>query len=155
MTLDIVVLALYALGMLVLGWFGMRRSRNQEDYLVAGRNLGPAMYMSTMAATVLGGASTIGSVRLGYVHGIFGAVAVRDDRRRHHHPQPAAREAAHQASHLHGHAGARTAIQPRDAPGERGCDVRVRVDDRCRVDTRHQHRDAGFPEAALLCLRFC
>jgi len=72
MTLDIVVLALYALGMLVLGWFGMRRSRNQEDFLVAGRHLGPAMYMSTMAATVLGGASTIGSVRLGYVHGISG-----------------------------------------------------------------------------------
>ena len=38
MTLDILVLALYALGMLVLGWFGMRRSRNQEDYLVAGPN---------------------------------------------------------------------------------------------------------------------
>src|SRR5689334_8962869 len=72
MTLDILVLVFYALGMLVLGWLGMRRSRNQEDYLVAGRNLGPAMYMSTMAATVLGGASTIGSVRLGYVHGISG-----------------------------------------------------------------------------------
>jgi solute:Na+ symporter, SSS family len=72
MTLDILVLALYALGMLGLGWLGMRRSKNQEDYLVAGRNLGPAMYMSTMAATVLGGASTIGSVRLGYVHGISG-----------------------------------------------------------------------------------
>lgn len=72
MTLDILVLALYALGMLGLGWLGMRRSRNQEDYLVAGRNLGPAMYMSTMAATVLGGASTIGSVRLGYVHGVSG-----------------------------------------------------------------------------------
>ena len=72
MTLDVLVLVLYALGMLALGWLGMRRSKNQEDYLVAGRNLGPAMYMSTMAATVLGGASTIGSVRLGYVHGISG-----------------------------------------------------------------------------------
>jgi SSS family solute:Na+ symporter len=72
MSLDIAVLALYGIGMLVLGWFGMRRSKNQEDFLVAGRNLGPAMYMSTMAATVLGGASTIGSVRLGYVHGISG-----------------------------------------------------------------------------------
>ena len=72
MTLDIFVMVLYALGMLGLGWLGMRRSKNQEDFLVAGRNLGPAMYMSTMAATVLGGASTIGSVRLGYVHGISG-----------------------------------------------------------------------------------
>ena len=72
MSLDIFVMALYALGMLALGWYGMRRSKNQEDFLVAGRHLGPAMYMSTMAATVLGGASTIGSVRLGYVYGISG-----------------------------------------------------------------------------------
>jgi SSS family solute:Na+ symporter len=28
--------------------------------------------MGTMAATVLGGASTVGTVRLGYVHGISG-----------------------------------------------------------------------------------
>ncbi len=72
MTLDVLVFVLYALGMLLLGWFGMRRSKTQEDFLVAGRNLGPGMYMGTMAATVLGGASTIGTVRLGYVYGISG-----------------------------------------------------------------------------------
>lgn len=63
MILDISVVFIYAAGMLLLGWYGMRRARNQEDYLVAGRNLGPAFYMGTMAATV-------GTVRLGYVHGI-------------------------------------------------------------------------------------
>ena len=72
MTLDIFVVLLYAAGMLLLGWFGMRRARNHEDYLVAGRNLGPAFYTGTMAATVLGGAATVGTVRLGYVHGISG-----------------------------------------------------------------------------------
>ena len=72
MGLDVLVLVMYAAGMLLLGWFGMRRSKTQEDFLVAGRNLGPAMYMGTMAATVLGGASTIGTVRLGYVYGISG-----------------------------------------------------------------------------------
>lgn len=72
MALDVLVFILYALGMLLLGWFGLRRSKTQEDFLVAGRNLGPGMYMGTMAATVLGGASTIGTVRLGYVHGISG-----------------------------------------------------------------------------------
>jgi SSS family solute:Na+ symporter len=72
MSLDVIVLVVYALSMLLLGWFGMHRSKNQEDFLVAGRHLGPLRYMSTMAATVLGGASTIGSVRLGYVHGISG-----------------------------------------------------------------------------------
>ncbi|MCU9948790.1 sodium:solute symporter [Pseudomonas solani] len=72
MALDIFVVLIYAAGMLLLGWFGMRRAKNHEEFLVAGRNLGPAFYMGTMAATVLGGASTVGTVRLGYVHGISG-----------------------------------------------------------------------------------
>lgn len=72
MTIDIVVIVIYAIAMLALGWVGMRRAKSSEDYLVAGRSLGPWMYMGTMAATVLGGASTIGTVRLGYVYGISG-----------------------------------------------------------------------------------
>ncbi|MEE1923833.1 sodium:solute symporter [Pseudomonas sp. 148P] len=72
MALDIFVVLIYAAGMLLLGWYGMRRAKTHEDYLVAGRNLGPSLYMGTMAATVLGGASTVGTVKLGYVHGISG-----------------------------------------------------------------------------------
>ncbi len=72
MALDIFVVLIYAAGMLMLGWYGMRKAKSHEDYLVAGRNLGPSLYMGTMAATVLGGASTVGTVRLGYVHGISG-----------------------------------------------------------------------------------
>ena len=72
MALDIIVVLIYAVGMLGLGWYGMRRAKTHEDYLVAGRNLGPTLYMGTMATTVLGGASTVGTVRLGYVHGISG-----------------------------------------------------------------------------------
>ncbi|OEC37972.1 sodium:solute symporter [Pseudomonas sp. 1D4] len=72
MALDIFVVLLYVAGMLALGWYGMRRAKTRDDYLVAGRNLGPGFYLGTMAATVLGGASTIGTVRLGYVHGISG-----------------------------------------------------------------------------------
>ncbi|MBH9344902.1 sodium:solute symporter [Pseudomonas aeruginosa] len=72
MALDILVVLIYAAGMIALGWYGMRRAKTRDDYLVAGRNLGPGFYLGTMAATVLGGASTIGTVRLGYVHGISG-----------------------------------------------------------------------------------
>ncbi|GAC1034068.1 sodium:solute symporter [Pseudomonas sp. No.21] len=72
MALDIFVVLLYVAAMLTLGWYGMRRAKTRDDYLVAGRNLGPGFYLGTMAATVLGGASTIGTVRLGYVHGISG-----------------------------------------------------------------------------------
>ncbi|MGH8382152.1 sodium:solute symporter [Pseudomonas sp.] len=72
MALDLIVVLIYAAAMLALGWYGMRKAKTHEDYLVAGRNLGPSLYMGTMAATVLGGASTVGTVKLGYVHGISG-----------------------------------------------------------------------------------
>jgi len=72
MALDLFVVLIYAAAMLILGYYGMRKAKTNEDFLVAGRNLGPSLYMGTMAATVLGGASTVGTVRLGYVHGISG-----------------------------------------------------------------------------------
>ena len=73
MTIDLAVIALYLSGMVALGWWGMRRTRDKSDYLVAGRRLGPFMYSGTMAAVVLGGASTIGGVGLGYTYGLSGA----------------------------------------------------------------------------------
>ncbi|MFC7344226.1 sodium:solute symporter [Saccharopolyspora griseoalba] len=72
MFFDYAVIALYFAGMLGVGWWGMRRSRSKEDFLVAGRRLGPAFYTGTLAAVVLGGASTIGSTSLGYEYGISG-----------------------------------------------------------------------------------
>lgn len=73
MTLDYVVIGAYLLGMVGIGWWGMHRTRTQSDYLVAGRRLGGFMYAGTMSAVVLGGASTIGGVGLGYSYGISGA----------------------------------------------------------------------------------
>jgi SSS family solute:Na+ symporter len=72
MGLDLFVVFVYIGGMLLLGWLGMRRATSREEFLVAGRNLGPGFYMGTMAATVLGGASTVGTVKLGYLYGISG-----------------------------------------------------------------------------------
>ena len=73
MLIDLAVIAAYLLGMVALGWWGMRRTRNKSDYLVAGRRLGPLMYAGTMAAVVLGGASTVGGIGLGYTYGVSGA----------------------------------------------------------------------------------
>lgn len=70
---DYTVIVVYLAGMLALGWWGMRRTSSTSDFLVAGRRLGPAMYSGTMAAIVLGGASTIGGVGLGYQYGLSGA----------------------------------------------------------------------------------
>ncbi|MCX4400576.1 MULTISPECIES: sodium:solute symporter [unclassified Streptomyces] len=73
MAVDYTVIVVYLAGMLVMGWWGMRRAKSKSDFLVAGRRLGPAMYSGTMAAIVLGGASTIGGVGLGYQYGLSGA----------------------------------------------------------------------------------
>jgi solute:Na+ symporter, SSS family len=70
--LDFVVIALYILGMIGIGLWATKRSKNEEDFLVAGRRLGPTLYAGTMAAVVLGGASTVGGVGLGYQFGISG-----------------------------------------------------------------------------------
>ncbi|MGW3952714.1 sodium:solute symporter [Streptomyces sp. NPDC004752] len=73
MAVDYTVIVVYLAGMLAMGWWGMRRAKSKSEFLVAGRRLGPAMYSGTMAAIVLGGASTIGGVGLGYQYGLSGA----------------------------------------------------------------------------------
>jgi SSS family solute:Na+ symporter len=70
---DYTVIVVYLAGMLAMGWWGMRRARSKSEFLVAGRRLGPSLYSGTMAAIVLGGASTIGGVGLGYQYGLSGA----------------------------------------------------------------------------------
>ncbi|MET9765839.1 sodium:solute symporter [Streptomyces sp. NPDC006415] len=73
MAVDYAVIVVYLAGMLAMGWWGMRRAKSKAEFLVAGRRLGPGMYSGTMAAIVLGGASTIGGVGLGYQYGLSGA----------------------------------------------------------------------------------
>ena len=73
MAVDYAVIVVYLAGMLAMGWWGMRRAKSKSEFLVAGRRLGPVMYSGTMAAIVLGGASTIGGVGLGYKYGLSGA----------------------------------------------------------------------------------
>ncbi|HJG63325.1 MAG TPA: sodium:solute symporter [Corynebacterium stationis] len=70
--LNVAVLSLYLVGMIVFGVWGARRISNTADYLVAGRNLGGTLYAGTMVAVVLGGASAVGGIGLGYAYGISG-----------------------------------------------------------------------------------
>lgn len=70
--LNTVIIVLYLAVMLLFGWWGQRRVTDRSDYLVAGRRLGPVFYAGTMAAVVIGGASAVGGVGLGYQFGISG-----------------------------------------------------------------------------------
>jgi solute:Na+ symporter, SSS family len=70
--LDLAVIILYFVLILGAGYWGLRRARTADDFLVAGRRLGPFMYTGALSAVVLGGASTIGGIGLGYDFGISG-----------------------------------------------------------------------------------
>ncbi|MFV8174521.1 sodium:solute symporter [Mycolicibacterium peregrinum] len=69
---DIAIVVIYLLSMLAFGFWGKSRTKDSADFLVAGRRLGPTLYTGTMAAVVLGGASTVGGVGLGYKWGVSG-----------------------------------------------------------------------------------
>ncbi len=72
MSLDLLVLAAYLVGILFVGLWAQRKATTQEQFLVAGRSVGPLLYSGTLAAIILGGGSTVGGVKLGYQYGISG-----------------------------------------------------------------------------------
>ncbi|MGH8870105.1 MAG: sodium:solute symporter [Actinomycetes bacterium] len=74
--MDAVVVVAYFVLMLAVGGWAAHRARTQDEFLVAGRRLGHTMYFGTLSAVVLGGASTIGGVGLGYSYGLSGAALV-------------------------------------------------------------------------------
>ena len=71
-TIDIALVVLYLAFMLGIGVYTLKYAKSVEDYLVAGRRLVLFTYIPAMAAVVLGGASTIGTGKLGYTFGISG-----------------------------------------------------------------------------------
>ncbi|MFT9848851.1 sodium:solute symporter family protein [Aneurinibacillus sp. REN35] len=71
-TVDVIIMVIYFLVLIFVGFIGAKRAKTSEDYIVAGRNLGFTMYLACLAAVILGGASTIGTTRLGYQYGVSG-----------------------------------------------------------------------------------
>ena len=71
-TLDLLVVAAYMGGMIGIGFWTQRKATSQEEFLVAGRSVGPLLYSGTLAAIIIGGGATIGGIKLGYTYGISG-----------------------------------------------------------------------------------
>ncbi len=71
-TRDLSVLLVYLASMVGIGLWTRRRATDQEEFLVAGRSVGPILYSGTLAAIIIGGGATIGGVKLGYTYGISG-----------------------------------------------------------------------------------
>ncbi len=70
MNLYLLVLVLYALGLMTLGVRLGRHVRRSGDFFVAGRALGPGLVFSTMLAANIGAGSTVGATALGYAGGV-------------------------------------------------------------------------------------
>jgi len=70
--LNVAVIIVYLVAMITFGFWGLRRTKDVADYLVAGRKLGPIFFSATLVTVVIGGASTVGGVGLGYEFGISG-----------------------------------------------------------------------------------
>lgn len=60
------IVAVYLAGMLGIGWYASTRIKGSEDFLVAGRRLGPVMMAGTLAATEAGGGSSMGVAEKAY-----------------------------------------------------------------------------------------
>jgi solute:Na+ symporter, SSS family len=69
---DLLIVIAYMVGIVAVGFWARRKATSQDEFLVAGRSVGPWLYSGTLAAIVLGGASTVGGVKLGYQYGVSG-----------------------------------------------------------------------------------
>jgi len=72
MSIDTWIMIAYMVGIVLTGFWARRKITSQEQFLVAGRSVGIWLYSGTLAAIVLGGASTVGGVKLGYQYGVSG-----------------------------------------------------------------------------------
>ena len=67
--ITIVVISLYFLAMLGIGFWASKKIKSTEDYLIAGRSLGFWMFILLMIGTVCSGMSLLGVSGLGYKMG--------------------------------------------------------------------------------------
>ena len=68
-----IIIALYFVGLLLIGWLSAKKNKNSEDFFVAGRSLNKWTAANTMAATAIGSGTTIGVCTMAYNAGISAA----------------------------------------------------------------------------------
>ena len=75
MNLVLACIFAYILSQLAIAFWYSRTNRNEEDYLVAGRSLGPWMATFSVFATWYGAETCIGAAGEAYAHGLSGVIA--------------------------------------------------------------------------------
>jgi len=67
---QLAALIVYSALFILFGLFISRRVKNADDFLVAGRSLGPGLLATTFLAANIGAGSTVGAAGLGYAFGL-------------------------------------------------------------------------------------
>lgn len=70
MNLTLLLLLVYAAGLVALGVAVSRKVRGSSDFFVAGRGLSGGLVFATLLAANIGAGSTVGAAGLGYRHGL-------------------------------------------------------------------------------------
>ncbi len=70
MSLHLVLLIAYSIGVVALGLWTSRLIRTSSDFFVAGRSLGPGLIFVSMLAANIGSGATVGAAGLAYRDGI-------------------------------------------------------------------------------------
>lgn len=73
MSADIIIVVAYFALVLGCGFIGMLFTKNNDDFLVAGRTLPLWVYFPCLSTVLIGGGATFGAVTLSYKEGISGA----------------------------------------------------------------------------------
>jgi SSS family solute:Na+ symporter len=71
--MDLVIVACFFLGMIFIGALSFKRIRGTESFFVADRRGTSLLITGSLAATIVGGSSTIGMAGLGFEKGLVGA----------------------------------------------------------------------------------
>ena len=71
--LELTIIILYMLGMIVIGIASRKKTREADDFFVAGRKGSSLFITGSLLATIIGGSATVGMAGLGFKQGLTGA----------------------------------------------------------------------------------
>lgn len=73
-SIIIVIVIIYLIAMILIGIFSSKKVNDSQDFALAGRNLGPVLLAGTLAATNIGGGTSLGLAEQAFGKWGFSAV---------------------------------------------------------------------------------
>jgi len=73
MMIELIIIAVYFIGMIAIGLISRRKARGPNNFFVAGRSGSTLFITGSLLATIIGGSATVGMAGLGFKQGLTGA----------------------------------------------------------------------------------